>query len=61
MGGDIYFQWISKIIKLSSERERERECILALLKILLGLLKVSIKRIRNWSLNEFWDDINKPW
>lgn len=23
MGADIYFQWISKIIKLSSERERE--------------------------------------
>lgn len=44
MGADIYFQWISEIIKLSSGGgERER----ALLKILLGLLKASIKRIRN--------------
>lgn len=41
-----YFQWISKIIKLSSwqvGRQRERD----ILKMLLGLLKASIKRIRN--------------
>lgn len=43
-----YFQWISKIIKLSSwqvGRQRERE--IDILKMLLGLLKASIKRIRN--------------